>query len=179
MKKKLRTLCCILLALVLTFGISAPASAAASARYQAAVKAYHAFLARRSGPHAIADIDGNGIPELMLFYNYTNYVYTYNYSARKMVGLSALQAGKGYNLRVKYNTKSHRYALSTANTGGSCTYIFQLKGQKAVRVHKFQYYNTKSYNPFCGGLINGKRVRTSTYNILLNRMLQGYKTLPK
>lgn len=179
MKKKLRALCCILLALVLTFGISAPASAAASARYQAAVKAYHAFLARRSGPHAIADIDGNGIPELMLFYNYTNYVYTYNYSARKMVGLSALPVGKGYNLRVKYNTKSHRYALSTANTGGSCTYIFQLKGQKAVRVHKFQYYNAKSYNPFCGGLINGKRVRTSTYNILLNRMLQGYKTLPK
>ena len=58
MKKKVKQLCCILLAVILCMGMTVPAMAASSRYYNAAVSSYKKYVKGKRGSYKIVDIDG-------------------------------------------------------------------------------------------------------------------------
>ena len=78
MLKKVKRVCCVLLAVVLCMGMTVP-TMAASSKYKAAVASYKRYMRGKSGSYLITDIDGNGIPELIFHESYyRNELRTYN-----------------------------------------------------------------------------------------------------
>ena len=65
LKKKAKQLCCILLAAILCMGMTVSVMAASS-KYNAAVSSYKKYMRGKRGSYKIVDVDGNGIPELLM-----------------------------------------------------------------------------------------------------------------
>lgn len=65
LKKKAKQLCCILLTAILCIGMTLPVMAASS-KYNAAVSSYKKYMKGKRGSYKIVDVDGNGIPELLM-----------------------------------------------------------------------------------------------------------------
>ena len=65
LKKKAKQLCCILLAAMLCMGMTVPVMAASS-KYNAAVSSYKKYMRGKRGSYKVVDVDGNGIPELLM-----------------------------------------------------------------------------------------------------------------
>jgi len=63
MRKKMKKISCIILAIFLCFTTTVPTMAASSV-YNAAVASYMNYMKGKSGYYKIIDVDGNGIPEL-------------------------------------------------------------------------------------------------------------------
>ena len=121
MKKKVKQLCCILLAVILCMGMTVPAMAASSRYYNAAVSSYKKYVKGKRGSYKIVDIDGNGIPELLMHNSSAgiNEIRTYNPKTRKNVRAASVGYGKGYNFPIKYSRTCHTVMLCNANTGGT------------------------------------------------------------
>ena len=56
MRKKVKELCCVLLAVMLCIGMSVPAMAASS-KYNAAIASYKRYMRGKNGSYRIKDID--------------------------------------------------------------------------------------------------------------------------
>lgn len=149
---------------------------AASAKYNAAVASYRSYVRGKRGNYKIVDIDGNGIPELIM-HNCSwglNEVRTYNPKTRKNIRLGSIGYGKGYNMVMKYSRKCHTVMLSNYNTGGAMYYIYKIKGTKSTRVVKAEAFNGKFDS---GYKINGRKVSHSTYNRMINKYMKNSKTV--
>ena len=175
LKKKAKQLCCILLAAILCIGMTVPVMAASS-KYNAAVSSYKKYMRGKRGSYKIVDVDGNGIPELLMHNSSAgiNEVRTYNPKTRKNVRVGSIGYGKGYNLPIKYSRSCHTVMVCNANTGGSEYYIYKIKGTKATRVVRAERFNGKFKS---GYAINGRKVGYSTYNRTINRYMKNAKTV--
>lgn len=180
MRKEIRKLCCVILTFVMCFGMTIP-TMAASSTYNAAVSSYRSFVRTAGEAYQIVDLDGNGIPELVVYNKSCNEVYTYNPKTGRMKCLKSLSVGKGYNLRAKYSRSKHQVVLTTANTGGNTVYIYRIKGQRAIKVLEAEYLNGKfgRFDPAYrqGYKINGKRVSTATYNKKVTSYIKGFSSI--
>ena len=163
MKKKVKQLCCILLAVILCMGMTVPAMAASSRYYNAAVSSYKKYVKGKRGSYKIVDIDGNGIPELLMHNSSAgiNEIRTYNPKTRKNVRAASVGYGKGYNFPIKYSRTCHTVMLCNANTGGTEYCIYRVRGTKATRIVKAERFNGRFQK---GYKVNGKRVSGSTYS---------------
>ena len=175
LKKKAKQLCCILLTVILCMGMTVPVMAASS-KYNAAVSSYKKYMRGKRGSYKIVDVDGNGIPELLMHNSSAgiNEVRTYNPKTRKNVRVGSIGYGKGYNLPIKYTRSCHTVMVCNANTGGSEYYIYKIKGTKATRVVRAERFNGKFKS---GYAINGRKVSYSTYNKTINRYMKNAKTV--
>lgn len=176
-----------MLTLILCISCSVPAMAA-TAKYKQASKAYQTWLRKntRSGAlsYDIIDLDGNGIPELLVSgheSNYTactSYIFTFDIKKNKMVKLKSCVLGKAHGNQVYYNTKSQMFTLSTANTGGSTLWFYKWNGKKITKVATYDYSNSKFTNSRTPEYkINGKKYSQSTFSSKLNNALRGFKKL--
>ena len=149
MKKKVKQLCCILLAVILCMGMTVPAMAASSRYYN----------------------DGNGIPELLMHNSSAgiNEIRTYNPKTRKNVRAASVGYGKGYNFPIKYSRTCHTVMLCNANTGGTEYCIYRVRGTKATRIVKAERFNGRFQK---GYKVNGKRVSGSTYSRSVKKYMQ-------
>ena len=175
MRKKVKELCCVLLAVMLCIGMSVPAMAASS-KYNAAIVSYKRYMRGKNGSYRIKDIDGNGIPELIFHESYyRNELRTYNPKTQKSVCLGYVHMGKGYNMPVKYSKRCHTVMLPSANTGGSYEVIYKVKGTKVRKICTIEGRNNK----FCksGYYINGKKVSNSTYKKTMKKYMKKYRTI--
>lgn len=179
MRKRMKQLCSILLAMMLCISMSVP-TMAASAKYNAAVASYRQLINQSSGRYKVIDLDRNGIPELIVYNSskWANEVYTYNAGTGKKKRLKSVQVGKSYNARAQYSKRKHQVAFYTSNTGGSTTYVYTVKGLKATKSLEAEYLNGR-YGRFdpayrMGFKINGNRVSQSTYNKKINAALKGF-----
>lgn len=86
MKKKVKQLCCILLAVILCMGMTVPAMAASSRYYNAAVSSYKKYVKGKRGSYKIVDIDGkwNSGTAYANSSAGINEIRTYNPKTRKM-----------------------------------------------------------------------------------------------
>lgn len=182
MRKKMRKLCCIMLATMMCVTMSVPVMAA-SAKYNAAVAAYQKYLKSNSGNTWLADIDGNGVPELIMHNTTThaNEVHTYNTKTKKRKCLVRKDYGRGYDSPIKYSRSKHTVLVTQADTGGYTTYIYKVKGAKATRVAKAEYINGRfarfSTQYRQGYKINGKSVTKKTFNNKIKSLMKKSKTL--
>ena len=64
LKEKAKQLCCILLAAILCIGMTIPVMV--RHQYNAAVSSYKKYMRGKRGSYKIVDVDGNGIPELLM-----------------------------------------------------------------------------------------------------------------
>lgn len=175
MGKKVKKLCCVLLAVILCMGMTVTAMAASS-KYNAAIASYKRYMRGKSGSYLIRDIDGNGIPELIFHESYyRNELLTYNPKTRKSICLGYVGMGKGYNMPVRYSKRCHTVMLPNANTGGSYEVIYRVRGTKVRKICTIEGRNNK----FCkfGWYINGKRVSNSTYKKIMKRYMKNYCTI--
>lgn len=140
--------------------VNAVPAMAASSQYSAAVSNYRSYMRQQNGRYKIADIDGNGIPEL-LAHTWRNEVYTYNLKTGKRICLGAIAYGKGYNLPITYSQKCHTVMLCSYNTGGGIKEIYKINGLKSTRVVRTEAFNGKFES---GYKVNGKKVNQSVYN---------------
>ena len=62
MKKKVKQLCCILLAVILCMGMTVPAMAASSRYYNAAISSYKKYVKGKRGSYKI--VEGIGVRDL-------------------------------------------------------------------------------------------------------------------
>lgn len=182
MRKKMKQICCILLSLIMCFGMSTP-TMAASSKYKAAVASYRQLIGQSGGDYKIVDLDGNGVPELVVYNSskWANEVYTYNVNTGKKKCLKSVGVGKGYNMRAQYFKKKHQVALPTANTGGNSLYIYKIKGQSATKSLEAEYLNGRygRFDPAYrqGYKINGKRVSYATYKKKVSSALKGFTSI--
>lgn len=175
MLKKVKKVCCVLLAMVLCMGMTVP-TMAASSKYKAAVASYKHYMRGKSGSYLITDIDGNGIPELIFHESYyRNELRTYNPKTRKSVRLGAIHMGKGYNMSAKFSKRCHTVLLPSASTGGSTEVIYKVSGTKARKICKIESRNNKFGKP--GWYINGKRVSNSTYKKTMKKYMKDSYTV--
>ena len=176
MKKRAKQLCCILLTVILCTGMTVPAMAASSRYYNAAVSSYRNYMRGKRGSYRIVDVDGNGIPELLMHNSSAgiNEVRTYNPRTRRNVCVGSIGYGKGYNLPIKYSRKCHTVMVCNANTGGNIYYIYKINGTKATRVVKAERFNGKFQR---GYRINGRKVSGTTYNRTVNNYMKNASTV--
>lgn len=182
MKKKLKQLCVVMLAVMLSMGMSVP-TMAASSKYNAAVKSYRGYLRHNTGNYWIADIDGNGYPELIMHNTktYANEVHTYNPKTKKRKRLIKLGYGKAYNYPIKYSRSKHNVLMMQADTGGYHIYVWKIKGTKASKILTSEYINGKfarfgsQYR--AGYKINGKRVSGKTNNKKVSSLMKKARSL--
>lgn len=167
--KNFKKILCVVLAMVLCLSCTTPAMAA-SAKYTKATKAYNSWLKQtKKWPNTpryydIVDIDGNGIPELLVSTMVESIVYTYNTKTSKMVKLIRMDKGKLMGTGVTYNTKKKMFSLVIADTGGSRTRYYKLNGTKITKTAAYEYRNARHYPGGPYYLINGKKYSESTYN---------------
>lgn len=159
MKKIIRKWFSIILIVSLCMTTTTPAMAASS-KYNEAVSNYRRYMRMQNGRYKIVDIDGNGIPELLV-HTWRNEIYTYNSKTGKRVRLGAIAYGKGYNLPITYSKKCHTVMLNSANTGGSIKEIYKINGLKSKRLVRAEAFNGKFES---GYKVNGKKVNRSVYN---------------
>lgn len=182
MRKRMKQVCCILLAVMLCISMSVP-TMAASAKYNAAVASYRQLINQSSGRYKVIDLDGNGVPELIVYNSsrWANQVYTYNTSTGKKKCLKTVPVGKSYNARAQYSKSKHQVAFYTSNTGGNTIYIYTVKGLKVTKSLEAEYLNGR-YGRFdsayrMGYKINGKRVSLSIYNKKVTAALKGFSVV--
>ena len=173
MGKKIKRLSCVLLAIVMCMGMTVPAMAASS-KYNAAVASYKRYMRGKCGSYLIVDIDGNGVPELILHDTRAlhNELRTYNSRTKKSVRLGCVKYGKAYNMPVMYSKRCHTVMLPNGNTGGSYEVIYKVKGTKSSKLYKIEGYNNKNRKP--GLYINGKKTSYSTYNKIYKKYMKNY-----
>lgn len=177
MKKKLRKLFCVVLAVMLCMGTAAPVMAA-SGDQAIAIAKYKAYLKKNKGWYSMIDIDGNGIPELII-HNRTkmrNELYTYSPSAKRTVCLKYMGWGKDW-MKPKYSRTLHTVLFPISDTGGYKWYAYQVSGTKAKLVLRTEYINGRharlgsKYKK--GYKVNGKRVSKATYSAKMATVAAG------
>ena len=182
MRKRMKQLSCILLAMMLCISMSVP-TMAASAKYNRAVASYRQLINQSGGEYKVIDLDGNGIPELVVYNKskWANEVYTYNASTGKKKCLKSIGVGKSYSARAQYSKSKHQVAFFTANTGGSTEYGYTIKGQKGTKSLEAEYLNGRfgRFDPAyrAGYKINGTRVSYATYQKKLSSALKGFASI--
>ena len=177
MKKKLRKLFCVVLAVMLCMGTAAPVMAA-SGDQAIAIAKYKAYLKKNKGWYSMIDIDGNGIPELII-HNRTkmrNELYTYSPRAKRTVCLKYMEWGKDW-MKPKYSRTLHTVLFPISDTGGYKWYAYRVGGTKAKLVLRTEYINGRharlgsKYKK--GYKVNGKRVSKATYSAKMATVAAG------
>lgn len=105
MRKKMKKISCIILAIFLCFTTTVPTMAASSV-YNAAVASYMNYMKGKSGYYKIIDVDGNGIPELLMNNRTQGYCYneirTYNPRTRRNMNVAVIGYGKDIICRLEF-----------------------------------------------------------------------------
>lgn len=179
MKKKIGLM---LLVVVFICSVAMPAMAATSTA-TAAKKAYKTFLGKRTvSASKVIDIDGNGIPELLMAGNSGGGWYyalcTYNKSTKKVVVLKKVGAGKNYPACFMYNTSKKQVYFNQESTGGANEVIVKVSGTKVTTSATFK--STRNYPKFTYTYkVNGKKVSEKTWTSKRKTALKGFKTFMK
>lgn len=164
MRKKMKKISCIILAIFLCFTTTVPTMAASSV-YNAAVASYMNYMKGKSGYYKIIDVDGNGIPELLMNNRTQGYCYneirTYNPRTRRNRNVAVIGYGKGYNMSFRVSKTCHTVMLPNGNTGGMSYTIFKISGTSARKIVQAEKFNGKFEK---GYAINGKKVSKSKYD---------------
>ena len=177
MKKKLKQLFCVMLAVILCMGTAVPA-AAATRNQRIAITKYKAYLKKNKGWYSMVDIDKNGIPELVIHNRtkMTNELYTYNPRTRRTVCLKRMSWGKDW-AKPRYSVSRHTVIFPQTDTGGYRYYAYRVSGTKAKLALRTEYINGRfvrfgaKYKK--GYKVNGKRVSKSVYNKKLSSVTRG------
>lgn len=171
---------CLALTAMLLCSATIP-SFAANNKAAAARASYRAYIRQVSDgelAYKIVDVDGNGIPELIIHGSgfLENEVYTYRYSDRKRIKLKGVKYGKGYAMKLKYNTKKHQVEIPRGDTGGYIIRFYKVKGTKLSQIKKFEYRNSKHYKKY-GFFVDGKKVSEKSFNKKYNAATKGFRAV--
>lgn len=165
MKKHMLSLRIMMLCLLLL-----PATVNAASAKSKAKKEYKTFIAHKNCDYKIVDVDGNGIPELLMKYRGLNLVYGYNKKQGKMVQLISSDSGRYQDstASIFYSKKYHKVGISCGYFGGQEIKFYKISGKKAKLKSTYESYRG-SYT------INGSSVSEDTFNSKLNT--NSYKTI--
>lgn len=122
----------------------------------------------------IADLDGNGIPEMLCYYpkKHSCGVFSYNYGKRRLALLGGLQCGRSTPL-MYYSTKRHKFVLYQLTTHSYTAKVFQVSGTKTrmtTTVESVYPANGKKWDK-----INGRIVSKSALNAFWNTVRGNYR----
>lgn len=164
MKKIMKKISCVVLAAFMCFTMTVPTMAASSV-YREAVASYMSYMRDKTGYYKIIDVDGNGIPELLMNnrtrgYNY-NEIRTYNPRTKRNMNVAVVGYGKGIAMPFEVSKTCHTVMLPNANTGGLSYTIFKISGTSARKIVRADRYNGKFQT---GYALNEKKVSKSKYN---------------
>lgn len=179
MKKTLKRMLCLMMVLVMCLSIQIPTSAA-TAKWTAAQKTYEKYMSLKRGSYSIRDLDGNGMPELIFTLTDTNasYVYTYNYSTRKMVRIIAMNLGTGSNRshRAAFSASKHMVCLYNSSYGYEQYRFYQISGTRATLKYKYETKMTKRFGYGADGyFLNGRKYTKAAVERSLNNLLRSFK----
>lgn len=152
------------------------------ANYRAALAEYFNFLQQNlvtTGTQvaALADIDANGIPELLIgpSANLDKALYTYSPNSGRMIEVMDMTGGKGYAMPIYYDASTHQVVYTQADTGGGSYNFYYISGSKMSLQTTYRRNNGK-FNDFGQEefFINGRQYGSAEYYASLDNRLQHF-----
>lgn len=148
-----------------------------------AKKAYEIYMQKYpdgyNGYYKIADIDKNGIPELLCHADNKYILCTYNDKTKKVIVLKNISAAKDNDSFFRYNISKKQVYFSVVTTKTSEDIFVKVNGKKAPIAKRFEIKwnggaaGTNIYTHY----VNGKKVSENVYKKKLDKALKGFKTV--